>query len=104
MRTSFGKYIFNEHKVCLNPDIVKIQEWTRVEVAQCGEDAWVHGYTYDWGRSPCMRDINVCATRDEAIRNGLTRLLRNLEQRKDCKDAAKLVREKLFETRQLSLF
>lgn len=54
MRTSYGKYTFNEHKVCLNPDIVEIQEWTRVEVAQCGEDAWVYGYTYDWGGSPCM--------------------------------------------------
>lgn len=104
MRTTFGKYVYNEHKVCINPDTIEICDYTRVEIAQCGDDTWVYGYKYYWGGSPCMRDIDVCLTRDEAIREGLKRLLKNLEHHKDCRAAAKIVREKLFETRQLSLF
>lgn len=104
MRTTFGKYTYNEHKVCINPDVVDIDTTTRIEISQCGENAWVYGYTYDWGGSPCMRDIDVCATKEEAIREALKRLLKNLKHHPNCKASAKLVREKLFETRQLTLF
>lgn len=104
MRTHFGKYVFNEHKVCLNPDTIEIDSQTRVKVAQCGDDSWVYGFSYAWGGSPCMRDIEVCTTKDDAIRECLMRLNVVLSRHKDCKASAKLIREKLFETRQLTLF
>lgn len=102
--TKYRDFIFNEHKVCTNPEIINLEKWTWVEVAQCGDNAWVYGYRYDWGGSPCMRDVDVCDTREQAVKQGLKELLKQLEQRSDCKAAAKIVREKLFETRQLTLF
>ena len=70
------KYEFNKHGVCTNPDIISIEGYTRVEVAQCGDGAWVNGLTTLNGGSPCMRDIDVAPTKEDAIREGLKRLIR----------------------------
>lgn len=68
-------YEFNKHGVCTNPDIIRIDGWVRVEVAQYGEGAWTYGFTAHNGGSPCMRNTHVCPTKDDAIREGLKRLI-----------------------------
>lgn len=73
-------YEFNKHGVCINPDIIHIEDYTRVEVARCGKDAWVHGLKTLTGGSPCMRDVDVAPTKEDAIREGLKRLIRWLSK------------------------
>lgn len=103
-KTRYGDFIFNKHGVCVNYERIEIDNNTRVEIAQCGDNAWVYGFSYSWGGSPCMRDVDVCKTREQAIKRGLSHLLLCLEQHSDSKAAAKIVRQKLFDTRQLTLF
>lgn len=73
-------YAFNKHNVCTNPDVIRIDGWVKVEVAQCGEGAWVYGFTAHNGGSPCMRGILVYPTKDDAIREGLKHLIRWLSK------------------------
>lgn len=68
-------YEFNKHGVCINPDIINIEDYTRVEVAQCENGAWVYGLKTINAGSPCMRGFDECPTKDDAIREGLKRLI-----------------------------
>jgi hypothetical protein len=69
MRTAykFGKYEYNKHNVCRNPDMIQIDKYTGIKVAQCDEDKWVYGYNTYMASSPCMRDVMVCETRERAV-------------------------------------
>lgn len=80
MSTYYGIYEYNEHNVCVNPDIVTVDNHTWVKVAQRSEDEWVYGFWYYNGSSPCMRGVEVCESREHAIKCALKALLAALER------------------------
>lgn len=116
MVTYYNNFMFNEHNVCINSQLIVLDPYTMVKVAQCGENSWVYGYSYICGSSPCMRDIDVCNTRKSAIYQGLKKLLSLLNDhikrdsymlsKKSAIKTANLIKDKLKEMQpvQLSLF
>lgn len=48
--TTFGKYTFNDHDICLNPDVVELNVkngsyayYVNIKYAECGNGIWVFG-------------------------------------------------------------
>ena len=55
-RTQYGRYIFNENDICLNPDkeTVSVQDGPfgyslTIKMAECGNGIWVYGLSYCCG-------------------------------------------------------
>ena len=55
IRTTFGKYTFNENDVCLNPDVLTIGVkgnnlvYARIKWCECGNGIWSFGIDYSTG-------------------------------------------------------
>ena len=54
--TTFGSYTFNDHDICITPDVVKIAVkegsygyYVEIETAECGNGIWVYGLHYNYG-------------------------------------------------------
>lgn len=53
---TFGKYTFNDHDICINPDVVDLTVkggaygyFVRINYAECGNGVWVFGLDYATG-------------------------------------------------------
>ena len=56
IRTQIGRYIFNEHDICLNPERERISVsdgtwgwYVDIMTAECGNGVWVYGLQYNLG-------------------------------------------------------
>lgn len=117
------EFEFNEWGVCLNPEIVRIDEYIKIELAE-GEKAWMFGYYYFYVNTgygcPCSAKEKAFETKEDALKYAIKRIIKQLEKHiithKDCdwqaadikrlKKSIKNLKEKLFDLThvQLSLF
>lgn len=82
------KFIFNEHHVCTNPEIVvhiegDLHEYYEIKVACNKDDKWFMGFRMSGGNclgssSPCSySELDSFSTKDEAINDAARRLKAN---------------------------
>lgn len=72
IRTQIGRYIFNEHDICLNPDkeTVSVQDgasgyYLTIKMAECGNGVWVYGLSYCCGsEGGCFGALWACRDSD----------------------------------------
>lgn len=94
-----GSYNFNEHNVCLNPDVVVQSKQFTITVAQAGK-YWVTGYDIKLDSagcgSPCSITIyNKITDKDKAIQNAINRCVSYVEHYLNSQKSAAKVLEQL---------
>lgn len=66
IRTTFGKYTFNDCDVCLNPDVLTIgvsnksYVYARIKWCECGNGIWSYGIDYSTGSGGGGHGASYC--------------------------------------------
>ena len=73
---------FNENNVCCNPDVIRINDYVTIEIAEC-DGVWMSGSHYGFKHmfygSPCMKGNVNFPTRIESLKNEIDRLIHRIE-------------------------
>ena len=74
---------FNERNVCFNPDVIRINDYVTIEIAEC-DGVWMSGSHYGFKHmfygSPCMKGNVNFPTRIESLKNEIDRLIRRIKR------------------------
>ena len=79
------RYEFNKYDVCVNADIVKIDEYVEIRLAQMNDGRWCCGYSYNYSStfasSPCMSlEWMAHNTREDALKGTIADLISYIER------------------------
>lgn len=74
---------FNERNVCLNPDVIRINDYVTIEIAEY-DGVWIsgshYGFKHTYYGSPCMKGNVNFPTRIESLKNEIDRLIRRIKR------------------------
>ena len=73
---------FNERNVCINPDVIRINDYVTIEIAEY-DGVWIsgshYGFKHMFSGSPCVKGNVNFPTRIEALKSEIDRLIRRIK-------------------------